>query len=244
MHSSVCVCMWCVHTCGRVCKQDTRVELHSQCEGHACPCVPTLSVCVCVRVSVHGAVSAKHSPTSAVWCGPCVCVPRCVHTGPACKKVCVCATGMNVCVHTRVQWVQFSITSGCGDSRASVRGSGVWEPPARGCRSTGLCTAGRFSSPRGSRRLLAQRLSFCSAAGRAGKAREEEKAGLTRSLQVCIAVTLPLPSCTFPACSRGKHPSPENIPCPGLGTGTPRGWKMMGKRELPQRAEKGDGAGC
>lgn len=61
---------------------------------------------------------------------------------------------------------------------------------------------------------------------------------LTRSLQGSIAVTLPFPSCTFPGRSRGKHPSPENIPCPGLGTGLPRGWKMMDEGVLPQRAEK------
>lgn len=100
----VCVCMCCMHTCGRVCKQDTRVQLHGQCEGHACPCAPAHSVCVCVclcvRVSVHGGVSAQHSPASAGCCGPCE------HTGPACKNACEYATGMSVCEHTRLQWVQ------------------------------------------------------------------------------------------------------------------------------------------
>lgn len=110
-----------------------------------------------------------------------------------------------------------SVTRGCRGSSASVHGSGEWEPPARGCRSTELCTSAEIFVPAGFAAPPCPNALFCSAAGRAGKAGEEEKAELTRSLQGSVAVTLPLPSCTFPGCSRGRHPSPENISCPGLG---------------------------
>lgn len=97
MHSGVCVCLHAVCAHLREC-----VQQHGQCEGHACPCVPARSVCVCVCEHARE-VSSRHSPASVVWCGPCV--TQCVHTGPACKNACGYAAGMDVCVHIRVQWV-------------------------------------------------------------------------------------------------------------------------------------------
>lgn len=100
--------------------------------------------------------------------------------------------------------------------------------------------------PRGVRGASLPQCFFCSAAGRAGKAGEEEKAELTRSLQGSVAVTLPLPSCTFPGCSRGRHPSPENSSCPGLGAellGAAH-WVLEGREAASSQCGERTSPGC
>lgn len=135
--TAVCVRMWCVHSCGRVCNKDTRVECTVGARATRARVFPhAVCVCVCVCERARG----SECKTQRAWRG----------AGRVLQGVCTpdlrakpCATGMNVCqCHQRVRRLPRLCLR---QQRAGAPGPGLSE--SRALLSTEIFIPAGFAAP-------------------------------------------------------------------------------------------------